>query len=206
MLDPTAIIAFALASLVLAIVPGPNVTLIIATSLQRGILAGLAVVAGTSAGILSMVFAVAIGFEALLGFMGWAFDWIKLAGAIYLVYLGFRMFFASPAIGESPRVSRQSMLAMATRGFIVMWSNPKTLLFFGAFIPQFLTSREPGFVSLMLLGLIFFAIATFTDTLYALSAGSLGRALDRTRLTILNRLSGLIVMAGGIWLALQKKA
>jgi len=203
--DISTLLSFAIASLILALVPGPNVSLIIATSLQRGILAGMAVVAGTSIGILSMVFAVAIGFEALLSFMGWAFDWIKIAGAIYLIYLGFTMVHSSGKLDKNIKIGRQPLFRLALRGFMVLWSNPKMLLFFGAFIPQFVTLGEPTFTSLMLLGLIFFTVAAFTDTLYALGAGSLGKALSTTRVKILNRISGIIVMTGGVWLALQQK-
>ncbi len=206
MLDATTLVAFAFASFVLAIVPGPSVTLIIATSLQRGVLGGMATVAGTSIGILSMVFVVAFGFEMLLGFMGWAFDWIKIAGALYLIYLGFGMLTSSGRLGANIKVAPQSQFRLALRGFVVMWANPKTLLFFGAFIPQFVSSGEPAFLPLMQLGLIFFALATFTDTIYALLAGSLGEALNAARVRTLNRISGLIVMAGGAWLAVQQKA
>jgi len=205
MLDATTLIAFAFASFILAIVPGPNVTVIIATALQRGVVAGLAVVAGTSIGILSMVFVVALGFEALLGFMGWAFDWIKMLGAVYLIYLGYSMLRSNAKLDKDITVSREPLFKLAARGFLVLWSNPKMLLFFGAFIPQFVASGEPTFTSLILLGLIFFAVATFTDTLYALMAGSLGATLSNTRLKVLNKVSGLIVMAGGVWLAVQQK-
>lgn len=205
MLDNTTLLTFAFACFVLAIVPGPNVTVIIATALQRGVGAGLSIVAGTSIGILSMVFVVALGFEALLGFMGWAFDWIKTIGAIYLIYLGYNMLRASGEANTNIRVRREPWFKLAMRGFFVLWSNPKMLLFFGAFIPQFITSGEPAFSSLMILGLIFFGVATFTDTLYAIMAGSLGATLSNTRLKILNRVSGLIVMAGGAWLAVQQK-
>jgi len=191
---------------VLAVVPGPNVVLIVATSLQRGVFAGLAIVAGTSIGILSMVFVVALGFDALLGFMGWAFDWIKLLGAIYLIYLGFTMLRSSDEIPAGVNVSSKSYFNLALRGFLVLWSNPKMLLFFGAFIPQFITVGEPTFFAAMLLGLIFFTVAAFTDTLYALLAGSLGQAITAVRVKILTRISGLLLMLGGIWLATQQRA
>ncbi len=205
MLDNTTILTFAFACMILAIVPGPNVTVIIATALQRGVGAGLAVVAGTSIGILSMVFVVALGFEALLGFMGWAFDWIKTIGAIYLIYLGYSMVRASGKVNDNIQVRREPWFKLVIRGFLVNASNPKTLLFIGAFIPQFITSDAPAFSSLMVLGLVFFVVTTFIDSLYAVMAGSLGATLNNARLKILNRVSGLIVMAGGAWLALQQK-
>ncbi len=206
MLDPATLLTFAFTCFILAIVPGPNVTVIIATALARGPIAGLAVVAGTQLGILSMVFIVAIGFDALVGFMGWAFDWIKLFGALYLVYLGFNMLRSSGKLDQGKAADQQSLIKLALRGFLVLWSNPKTLLFFGAFIPQFVTTGEPAFSQLMLLGLIFFAVAAVTDTIYALLAGSAGKALSQSRVKTLSRVSGAILMAGGAWLATQQKA
>ncbi|HHG91191.1 MAG TPA: LysE family translocator [Devosia sp.] len=206
MLDATTLVAFAFASFVLAIVPGPSVTLIVATSLQRGVLGGMATVAGTSIGILSMVFVVAFGFETLLGFMGWAFDWIKIAGALYLIYLGFNMLRSSGKLEENVKVAPESLFRQALRGFIVMWANPKTLLFFGAFIPQFVSSGEPAFLSLMQLGLIFFVVATISDSIYAVLAASLGQVLSGARVRILSRISGAFLMLGGVWLATQQKA
>ena len=205
MLDPATLVTFAFTCFVLAVVPGPNVTVIIATALARGPIAGLAVVAGTQLGILSMVFVVAIGFDALVGFMGWAFDWIKLFGALYLIFLGFQMLRSTGALNKADATKQESLTKLAIRGFFVLWSNPKTLLFFGAFIPQFVTTGEPAFSQLMLLGLIFLAIATITDSLYALLAGSAGKALSQTRVKTLSRISGTILMAGGAWLATQQK-
>ena len=205
MFDPAMLFAFGITCLVLTVVPGPNVSVIIATALARGPLAGLAVVAGTQVGILSMVLVVAFGFDALVGFMGWAFDWIKLFGAIYLAYLGFNMLRSSGRLGGKKAENQDSLLKLAVRGFLVLWSNPKTLLFFGAFIPQFVSTGEPAFPQLMLLGLIFLAIASVTDSAYALLAGSAGKALSQNRVKFLSRISGAILMAGGVWLATQQK-
>ncbi len=205
MLDPATLFAFTITCLVLAVVPGPNVTVIIATALARGPVAGLAVVAGTQVGILSMIFVVAIGFDALVGFMGWAFDWIKLFGALYLIYLGYKMLRSTGKLGKGEAASQESLMKLAMRGFLILWSNPKTLLFFGAFIPQFVTSGEPAFPQLMLLGLIFFAVTAVTDSIYAILAGSAGKALSQKRVKFLSRVSGSILMAGGVWLATQQK-
>ena len=205
MFDPATLIAFTITCFVLAVVPGPNVTVIIATALARGPLAGLAVVAGTQVGILSMVIVVALGFDALVGFMGWAFDWIKLFGALYLIYLGFNMLRSTGNLGEGMAAKQESLTRLAMRGFFVLWSNPKTLLFFGAFIPQFVTPSEPAFPQMVFLGLMFLAIATITDSLYALLAGSAGKALSQTCVKTLSKISGAILMAGGAWLATQQK-
>ena len=204
--DLSILLAFTLASLVLAVVPGPNVTLIIATSLSRGIAAGLAVVAGTHVGVLSMVLVVAAGFDTLVGFMGWAFDIIKLVGALYLIWLGVQMFRVSGGPeANGPRQSG-SLRSLAVRGFLVMWSNPKTLLFFGAFIPQFVTDQSDAFFQTLLFGLIFFIVAAITDTIYALMAGMAGKTFSRHRVRLISRISGSLIVAGGLWLATQQKA
>lgn len=185
--------------------PGPNVTVIIANSLSRGTLAGLAVVAGTQVGVLSLVLIVALGMEALVAFMGWAFDWIKLLGAAYLLWLGFNMLKSSGGLGGA-QASSKSLWQLAVQGFLVLWSNPKTLIFFGAFIPQFVDMTEPTFPQILMLGLIFLGIATISDSLYAVLAGSARHLLTATRVKFVSRVSGAILMLGAVWLAIQQKA
>ncbi len=205
MFEPTILVTFTLACFALAIVPGPNITVIIATALQRGRLAGLAVVAGTQIGIFSQVIVVALGFDAVIGFMGWAFDWLKLLGAIYLIYLGFTMLTSGGKLARGNALAHQSLPRLALRGFLVNWSNPKTLLFIGAFIPQFTNAAQPAFPQIMVLGLIFVGVTTLVDATYGLLAGSAGQALSTNHIRSINRVSGTVLMLGGAWLALQKK-
>jgi len=207
MFDATTLIAFTLACLLLAVVPGPNITVIIASGLQRGPLAGLAVVAGTQVGIFSQVVVVALGFDAIMGFfMAQAFDWLKLAGALYLVYLGFSMLRSSGKLANGKELKQQSLFRLAVRGFVVNWSNPKTLLFIGAFIPQFVSTDQPALAQIMVLGVIFVAVTTLIDASYGVAAGSAGRALSTARVRTVNRVSGAILMLGGAWLSVQQKA
>jgi threonine/homoserine/homoserine lactone efflux protein len=88
------------------------------------------------------------------------------------------------------------------QGFFINWSNPKTLLFLGAFLPQFVSLEHPAFGQIMVLGLIVMAVATLTDSAYAVLAGTARQKLTTARLRILNRVSGGILMVGGVWLAL----
>jgi len=206
MFNATTLIAFSLACLLLAVVPGPNITVIVASALNRGPLAGLAVVAGTQVGIFSQVVVVALGFDAVMGFMAQAFDWLKLAGALYLVYLGFTMLRSSGRLANAKALEPLSLLRLASRGFVVNWSNPKTLLFIGAFIPQFVSTDQPALAQIMVLGVIFVAVTTLVDATYGVLAGSAGRALSRARVKTINRASGAILMLGGAWLAIQQKA
>jgi threonine/homoserine/homoserine lactone efflux protein len=133
------------ACFLLAIVPGPTVTVIIANSLARGTGAGLAIVAGTQAGFFVMTVVVALGMEALVSFMGWAFDYIKMIGVAYLVYLGWKMWRSTGDIGAGEVDTSRSAFRVALEGFLVVISNPKALIFLGAFLPSSLTSASRPF-------------------------------------------------------------
>ncbi|WP_332685843.1 LysE family translocator [Devosia sp.] len=194
------------ACFLLAIVPGPTVTVIVANSLARGTGAGLAIVAGTQAGFLVMTLVVALGMQALVAFMGWAFDWIKLLGAAYLVWLGWKMWRSNGELGTARAEKTKSRLGMAVEGFLVILSNPKALIFLGAFLPQFVDVTQPTFPQVMALGVFFMLVAGATDAIYAVIAGQARGLLSATRVRLISRVSGLILMGGGVWLALQKRA
>lgn len=206
MFNPTTLTAYLGACFLLAIVPGPTVTVIIANALARGTLAGLAIVAGTQIGLITMIAVVAIGLQGMISFMGWAFDWIKLAGAAYLVWLGFKMLRSEGALGSAEAVAAKSYWRIVLEGFFVIWANPKALLFFGAFLPQFVDLSAPTFPQIMILGLFFMVVAGSTDAIYAVIAGRARHMLSTARVKLLNRFSGAILMAGGVWLALQRRA
>lgn len=197
---------YLVACLALAIVPGPTVTVIIANSLSRGTAAGLAIIAGTQAGVLAMTVVVALGMQALIAFMGWAFDWIKLIGAAYLIWLGIKMLRSDGRLGTAEVVKTKSHLEIAIEGFFVLLANPKMLIFLGAFLPQFVDPTQPTFPQVMILGLIFMVVAGATDSVYAVIAGRARGLLSAARVRLVNRVSGLVLMLGGVWLALQKRA
>jgi threonine/homoserine/homoserine lactone efflux protein len=88
---------------------------------------------------------------------------------------------------------------------MVNWANPKTLLFLGAFLPQFVDMSRPVFSQIMILGLIVMAVATLTDLVYAVLAGRMRHLLTAARVRLMNRVSGTILMVGGVWLALQRR-
>ena len=205
MFDFATLAAYFGACFALAIVPGPTVTVIIANALSRGTLAGLAIIAGTQLGLITMIFVVGLGLEALVGFMGWAFDWIKLLGAAYLVWLGFKMLRSSGELGTADADSSRSYRDLILQGFLVIWSNPKALIFYGAFIPQFVTREHAAFPQIVVLGLLFMLIAGTTDSLYAIVAGRARGMLTAARVRLVNRVSGAILMGGAVWLALQKR-
>lgn len=202
----SSLVAYLVACLLLAIVPGPTVTVLVANALSRGTAAGMAILAGTQAGFLIMTIVVALGMQALVAFMGWAFDWIKLIGAAYLIWLGYKMLRSDGRLGDAEAEKGKSHLGLALQGFLVLISNPKVLIFLGAFLPQFVDPTQPTFPQVMVLGLIFMAVAGTTDAAYVLVAGSARGMLSAARVRLVNRVSGAVLMLGGVWLALQKRA
>ena len=206
MFSATTLLAYVTACLVLAIVPGPTVTVIISSSLARGTKAGLMNIAGTQLGMLTMVIVVAFGLEAVIGFMGWAFDWIKLAGAAYLIWIGIQMLRSDGNLGQGKAGVPRTPMQDATRGFFVIWSNPKALIFLGALLPQFVDRTQPTFFQIIVLGLIFMTIASATDSMYAILAGRMRHLLSAARVKVVSRISGAVLVCGGVWLALLKRA
>ncbi|MEO6395822.1 MAG: LysE family translocator [Devosia sp.] len=205
MFSLSTLLPYLAACFLLAIVPGPTVTVILANSLARGTLAGLSIVLGTQLGLVGMILVVALGLQAVIGFMGFAFDWIKLAGAAYLIWLGFNMVRSRGELGQAA-VESKSYRRLVLDGFLVIWSNPKALIFLGAFLPQFVVSESAAFPQVLVLGLFFMVIAGASDSVYAVLAGSARGLLSAARVRLLSRISGVVLMAGGIWLALQKRA
>lgn len=206
MFSLTTLIPYVGACAVLAVVPGPTVTVILANALRSGTLAGLSIIAGTQLGLVTMILVVALGLEAVMGFMAFAFDWIKLAGAAYLVWLGFNMLRSKGELGTAASGPAKSYSRLMLDGFLVIWSNPKALIFLGAFLPQFVSAEHATFPQVVVLGVLFMLVAGISDSLYAVLGGRARGLLSAARVKMLSRVSGAILMAGGIWLALVKKA
>ncbi|MFZ1814110.1 MAG: LysE family translocator [Rhizobiaceae bacterium] len=201
----TFILAVALASFVIVIVPGPTVTVIIANSLRDGARAGLLNVAGTQFGLVLMLLVVAFGLETVVSLMAHVFDWLRLAGAAYLIWLGYKLLTSNGDLGDVSKV-RKPRAGYFWQGFLVIWSNPKALLFFGAFIPQFIDPQGSAFWQTMVLGGVFMVVGAIFDSLYAIVAGRAGRFLTQTRVRLVERVSGLILIGGGLWLATLRRA
>jgi threonine/homoserine/homoserine lactone efflux protein len=194
------------ACVLLAIVPGPTVTVILANSLRSGTLAGLSIIAGTQIGLVTMILVVALGLEAVMGFMAFAFDWIKLAGAAYLVWLGFNLVRSNGELGAEAAGPARSFRRLMLDGFLVIWSNPKALIFLGAFLPQFVSRENASFPQVVVLRVLFMLIAGIYDSLYAVLGGRARGLLSAARVKLLSRISGAILMTGGVWLALVRRA
>jgi homoserine/homoserine lactone efflux protein len=196
-------LAFLATCIVMAIIPGPTATLIVANALRHGTVAGLRNVAGTQLGLAVMILVAGIGLTSLIAAIGEWFDWLRFAGAAYLIYLGWKMWRAPDIdlLTAAEGVRNGPRGGFFLQGALVALSNPKMLLFFGAFFPQFIDPARPYGPQIAIMGLSSMIVAALSDGSYALLAGTLGRALSRSRLRLVTKASGACLIGGGIWLA-----
>jgi threonine/homoserine/homoserine lactone efflux protein len=204
MMSLQAYLAFVVACIALALLPGPIVSLLIANGLRYGTRAALINVVGAQTGLAIVIGIVAVGLASLMATMGYWFDWVRLAGAAYLVWLGIKLI-RSPVEGisvdEKPAPPRGGFFL---QGFLVLLSNPKVLVFFGAFIPQFMDMSKPHLPQVALLGATFMVTAVISDMIYAVLAGRARKFFSARRTRLVSRISGGFMIGGGIWLALTR--
>ncbi len=195
--------AFLLASFALAVTPGPGVLYIVTRSLVQGRRFGLVSVAGVALGNLGNAFAASIGLAALFAVSSLAFSVVKYAGAFYLVYLGVRMLRSFPDESSSAVPANAPLKQVFRDGFVVALLNPKTTVFFAAFLPQFLSHNAPPMLQSMALGALFVTIAAVTDSAYALAAGAAAPVLRGNVVRrIGRRLGGGVFIGLGVFTAL----
>jgi threonine/homoserine/homoserine lactone efflux protein len=187
--------AFLVASLVLAVTPGSGVLYIVTRSLVQGRRSGLVSVAGVALGNLGNALAASAGLAALFAISSAAFTAVKYAGALYLIYLGIQML-RGPRIDETATVTPTTKRVFRD-GFVVALLNPKTTVFFAAFLPQFLSPNGAPMLQSAALGCIFVVIAAVTDSIYALAAGAVAPALRRGGIRRAGRYLG-----GGVFIGL----
>ena len=157
--------------------PGPNTLYIIARSIQQGRLAGIVSSLGVQVGTMVHIAAAAMGLSALLVSSALAFNVVRYAGAVYLVYLGIRTLLREEKI-EKARIQKAKLSRVFYQGVVVNLLNPKTALFFFAFLPQFINvGRGTVAMQIALLGAILIFLGTLSDSIYALASGSLGNWL-----------------------------
>ena len=197
-------LAFVLASIVLLIIPGPNVALICSTSLAQGSRAGLATVVGTSCAMALQLAMSVAGMTALITISASWFSALRWIGVFYLLYLGIRAWHAAPTdlIAAPPAKPRRVIF---WRGAFISLTNPKTLLFFGAFLPQFVSPASPPLPQLLVLSATFFVLAVIMDSAWALLAGRL-RVFLRSSGRLRNRLQGGLLMGAAAGIALARKS
>lgn len=196
-------LAYLAACIVLVIVPGPTVTVIVANSLRYGTRAGLLNVAGTQLGLAVMIAIVILGLASLLEAIGWWFEVLRLAGAAYLIWLGVKLFRSSGSLDSAESAPRPRG-GFFLQGFVVLMSNPKILVLFGALFPQFIDPGGNYLEQVLLLGGTAMATAALFDSIYAVMAGRAGGMLSRTRIRLLSKISGGFLIGGGVWLALTR--
>jgi len=180
--DATSLGVFVIAALLLLITPGPAVLYIVTRSITDGRRAGLVSMLGVHTGTLVHVVTAAAGLSALLAASATAFSVVKYLGAAYLIYLGVRRLLDRLPHASSPDSHGPSLRRTFVDGVVVNVLNPKTALFFLAFLPQFAeVSRGSVGAQILLLGALFVMLGIVTDGLYALCAGTVARWLRGSR-------------------------
>jgi len=182
MIEPSKLYLFMGAVLALLLIPGPAVLYITARSATQGRTAGLVSVLAIETANFIQAAAAALGLSAILLSSAMAFDVVKYLGAAYLIYLGIRKLLASDNGLEDEEIKKESLSRIYWQGFAVNILNPKTALFFFAFLPQFVDPSKGNVVEQnLLLGAIFVGMAIITDSMYALLASSLASKLTGNR-------------------------
>ena len=194
--------AFLLITVVLILIPGPIVTLVIATSVSKGLRAGLVTVAGTSSGNAVLLAVIALGLSWILNHALYWFEMLRFVGAAYLIWLGIQAWRGAGHRAPVPPNDR----VYFWRGFLVALSNPKTIAFFTAFLPQFVDPSLPVAPQLAVMCTVSVLLAILGDSGWAMLAG-FGRIwlMKPARAKLLGRLSGLTLIGGGIWLSLSRR-
>jgi homoserine/homoserine lactone efflux protein len=198
-------LGFVTATAILILIPGPNVALIVANSVAHGTRFGLLTVAGTSSAVVIQLALTVLGASAALDFLAAGFDWLRWAGVVYLVWIGIAAWRA-PVVDLAPVAAQtRSARLIYLRGFLVGLTNPKTLLFYGAFLPQFVTPGPDVVRQLLLLAATFLTIAVVLDGMWAMLAGRL-RVLLVARAWLRNRVTGGMLIGAGLGLALARRS
>jgi len=195
--------AFLLITFVLVIVPGPIVTLVISTGATRGTRAALITVAGSTVGNALLISGIALGLSIIIQHTAMIFDYLRWIGAAYLVWLGIQ---AWRHAGEGAAMAPPRGHVYFRRGFLAAITNPKTIAFFTAFLPQFVDPALPASHQLLVMCSVAITMAALTDCAWGVIAGA-GRSffLQRVSTKWLGRLSGTVLIGGGVWLSLARR-
>ena len=190
----------------LAITPGPNMSLIVANTLSGGLRAGLTTLAGSSTGLAILVTIAAAGMGSVMALMAEWFDYVRWAGALYLIVLGTRQLLSwwrrRDGVQEAAPPAASTTYA---HGLLVSLSNPKVLLFLGAFLPQFVDTARDPLPQLAWLALIFWATLSVTDFAYTVAIARARASIDMRKLQIMDGLAGGLLLVGGLVLATARR-
>jgi homoserine/homoserine lactone efflux protein len=199
-------LAFVAATVLLVMIPGPNVALIVANAVAHGTRTGLLTVASTTAAMVPQLAVAVLGLNAMLATASAWFELVRWIGVAYLLYLGIRLWRAPPTDLSATPPQPRSARGIALTGFLVSLTNPKTLLFYGAFMPQFISpdAGDPG-RQLVILAATFVVVAGALDCVWALLAARF-RALLAVNGRLRNRVTGSLLIGAGLGMALARRS
>ena len=200
-------LAYCLAVAILVLMPGPIVTLVVANSLSHGSRSGLATVAGASMGNAILLGATAVGLVAFFALLSEIFEVVRWAGASYLIWLGVKAWRAHGGQGLAiVPAAKRSTRAVFLQGFVIAITNPKALLFYVAFLPQFVDSHLPAGPQLLVMIVTMIIMALFSDSAYALLAGrARGWFTTPGRRRLQSRITGTLLIGIGCGLLLARR-
>ena len=195
--------AFLLLTVILVLTPGPIVTLVLATGATRGVRAGLITVAGSTLGNALLITGIALGLSLVIEHAAVIFEWLRWIGAAYLIWLGIQSWRHA---GADTTLAPPRGHVYFRRGFLAAITNPKTIAFFTAFLPQFIDPSLPAGHQLLVMCVVAITMASVTDCGWAMVAGA-GRSffLRNASAKWLGRISGLALIGGGVWLSLARR-
>jgi threonine/homoserine/homoserine lactone efflux protein len=197
--------AFVIATAVMIALPGPSVLLTVAHSISFGCKHAMFTVAGATIGIAAQLIIAIIGLSSLLNVVAGAFEWLRWAGAVYLVYLGIKQW-KSAGVPLSVKTAPISNANLFVQGFVVTTFNPKSLIFIAAFLPQFIDAASPAGSQFSIIVPTFLFISFAVTSLWVLVAGKVGGVLQGTRaLKSVLRTAGGLMIVSGVGLAMARR-
>ncbi len=207
MIDTDLYLTFVLATALLILMPGPVVTVTVANALKYGTRHGLRTVIGASSATTLLLLVGGFGMASAFLLLAQWFDWLRWIGAAYLVFLGVQQWRAKPLSLTDDGVGAGPKKSSFWQGFMVSITNPKSILFFAAFFPQFIDPARPAGLQLLILSVTFLVIALILDSSYALLSGRLRPYLnDAKRGRLRNRITGGLLIGTGLVLAMARKS
>lgn len=204
-MTPELLLAFCFASFLLAVTPGPTMSLVVANVTNYGLRPGLLTIVGNLTGLSILLTAVTFGLSSIMVFMAEWFDVIRLLGAAYLVYLGSRALWKLRQPAVIAAATDQTSKRWYWQGLFVALSNPKVLLFLGAFLPQFLNPAAPALPQLVLLSIVFLVTLGLVDFAYAVMVARARVALSGRWQRAMEGGSGALLLCAGVWLAFARR-
>lgn len=198
-------LAFAAASTLLVVIPGPTVLLVVSYALGQGLRAAIPMAIGVALGDFTAMTLSLLGIGALLMASAAVFAIVKWAGAAYLIYLGIKLFRAGASLNAEPLTDKTGSLRMLGHAWLVTSLNPKSILFFVAFFPQFIDAKSDFTSQVLILAATFLVLATANAMIYAVLASRARRLVKNTRvIRAVNRTGGAMLIGAGVAAAAVK--